>query len=163
MPKGQLREVIVGSCAAILLAIVLVVVAIGGSESDSAGRSGTITISADFDRVDGLSVDSPVRLAGVPIGRVARVELNANHRAAAFLEVREGLNIPEDTAAVIETDGVFGEKYVELHPGGAEEAVSDGDRLAYTQDSVVLESLLNQIVARAKSRQSSSAETGDID
>jgi len=60
------------------------------------------------------------------------------------------LAIPSDTAAVIETDGIFGEKYIELHPGGDIETLSPGQRLSYVQDSVVLESLLNQVVNRAK-------------
>jgi len=101
-----------------------------------------------------------VRFAGLDIGEVAKVWLTDPRRAQVSLIIRNtDIEIPTDSAAVIETDGIFGEKYVEIHPGGELDAIEDGDRLSYSQDSVVLESLLNQIVARARSARAQDADT----
>lgn len=64
--------------------------------------------------------------------------------------MREDVPLPEDTAAIIETAGLFGAKYIELQPGGALDNLAPGDSISYTQDAVILEELLAKIVARAK-------------
>jgi phospholipid/cholesterol/gamma-HCH transport system substrate-binding protein len=65
--------------------------------------------------------------------------------------------LPEDTAAVIETDGVFGQKHIELRPGGEEKVLASGSRIAYTQDSVIIEDLIARIVGEAKAAHGAAA------
>jgi phospholipid/cholesterol/gamma-HCH transport system substrate-binding protein len=90
-------------------------------------------------------------LAGIDVGYVGAIALGEGRRAKVTLVIgNPDLPIPADTAAAIETDGIFGEKYVELYPGGDFEVLSNGERVSYVQDSVVLESLLNQVVSRSK-------------
>ena len=161
MPNRTQRELWVGSLAATVLIVVVALAAF--SPGLQTGRADEpFLLKAGFNRVDGLSVGSPVRLAGVDVGLVTALNLTKEGRADADLVLfNSALPIPTDTAAVIETDGLFGEKYVELHPGGEFENFKSGQRISYTQDSVVLESLLNQIVSRARAQRESAAESTD--
>ncbi len=153
------REVSVGAVTLVLVLGILSLLISGAPDSEPPEGSG-LRLIAEFNRIDGLSVDSPVRMAGIDVGRVSQLKLGNDKQALVSLEVFDpNLPIPSDTAAVIETDGIFGEKYIELHPGGELEVLKSGQTVAYTQDAVVLETLLNQVVARAKS--SRSKETGE--
>lgn len=151
------RDVWVGT-ATIVIAVCFIVVLTRPIPEGKAAENNLI-LFAEFGRIDGLRVDSPVRLAGIDVGYVGAIALSKGHRAKVTLSiVNPDLPIPEDTAAVIETDGIFGEKYLELHPGGDFEVLSSGQRISYVQDSVVLESLLNQVVSRAKASKAASEE-----
>lgn len=155
------REVWVGTATVAFALLVVAIIAVDTSQPTSELEAG-YRIEADFGRIDGLAEGSPVRLAGLDIGSVERVELAARHRATVIMAITgSDVAIPADSAAVIETDGIFGQKYVEIHPGGDFEMLSNGQRLSYSQDSVVLESLLNQIVSRAKAAQEAT-ETGEV-
>ena len=56
--------------------------------------------------------------------------------------------LPKDTSASIYTAGLLGEKYIGLEAGGDEHALKNGDELKLTQDSLVLEKLIGQFVAK---------------
>ncbi|MEQ8510713.1 MAG: MlaD family protein [Rhodospirillaceae bacterium] len=144
------KEVSVGAVTLILVLGTLSLLVSGAPESQTPQSTG-LRLTAEFNRIDGLSVDSPIRMAGIDVGRVSQLKLGNDKQAMVSIEIFDpSLPIPSDTAAVIETDGIFGEKYIELHPGGELELLKSGQQVAYTQDSVVLETLLNQVVARAK-------------
>ncbi len=118
-----------------------------------------MTLIAQFNRSDGLREGAPVRMAGVPVGVVADMRLTDRYKAEVVLGVRRDLDLPDDSSAVIETDGLFGNKYIELQPGGSDDMLGDGDRIGYTQDAVILEELLAAVVARAKAARAA-AESG---
>ena len=161
MPNSAKQEAWVGSVAAIIIFGVITYAFIGPGVQDPKHAQG-LYLTAEFGRIDGLVVGSPVRLAGIDIGIVDQVSLTDSQRAEITIIIYDSdFLIPTDTAAVIETDGLFGEKYVELHPGGELEAFVSGQRISYSQDSVVLETLLNQVVARANSDQQSSEDANN--
>ena len=72
-------------------------------------------LQAAFDSVAGLDVKSAVRMAGVKIGSVERVELE-NSRAKVIMRIDPEVQIPRGTEAMIKTLGLLGEKYVEFVP-----------------------------------------------
>ena len=149
MANSNWRDVWVGTTT-VVLAVCLVVI-LSRSVPNSQTAENNLSLMAEFGRIDGLRVDSPVRLAGIDVGYVGAIALGEGRRAKVTLVIgNPDLPIPADTAAAIETDGIFGEKYVELYPGGDFEVLSNGERVSYVQDSVVLESLLNQVVSRSK-------------
>lgn len=121
-----------------------------------------MTLTAQFNRTDGLREGAPVRLAGVPVGVVSDMRLTDRYKAETVLSLRGDVELPDDSAAIIETEGLFGTKYIELQPGGGLDLLADGDRISYTQDAVILEELLAKIVARAKAARAAAAEGGDI-
>lgn len=150
MAEFNWREVWLGIGTVVVTLCILVVLTVGSPQT-KLDEDIHFTFRAEFGRIDGLTVGSPVRMAGLNIGLVDSVSLSDRSRAeVTFVLSGSEFPIPIDTAAVIETDGIFGEKYIELHPGGDIEILKPGQRISYVQDSVVLESLLNQVVGRAK-------------
>lgn len=69
-----------------------------------------------FDNVGGLDVDAPVRVAGVEVGRVKEIRLE-DTKARVVLRIFPEVKIRKDFTAVIKTQGLLGEKFVELIPG----------------------------------------------
>ncbi len=114
-------------------------------------RAGGYTLYAEFDNVSGLRVRAKVSVAGVPIGRVRAIHVDAGrYRARVEMEVDASMrdSLPFDTGARILTEGILGAKYIGLLPGGAEEMLAEGDVIEDTQGSVMLENLINDLVSR---------------
>ncbi|MFQ5900300.1 MAG: MlaD family protein [Thermodesulfobacteriota bacterium] len=69
-----------------------------------------------FDSVAGLDVDAPVRIAGVEIGRVKEIVLE-DFKGLLILRIHPKAIIKKDFTALLKTQGLLGERYVELIPG----------------------------------------------
>lgn len=109
-------------------------------------------INASFGRTDGLLVGDKVRMAGVDIGRVVNSKLGLGYQALLTMEIKDGIKIPDDSSASIVSSGLMGNKYIEIEPGGSEDFLAPNAQFSYTQDAIVLEELLDRIVAIGKSK-----------
>ena len=107
---------------------------------------------ATYNKADGINIGSEVRLAGIEVGRVSDVQLDEFYRVFATLALKPNLQLPVDSAAIIETDGIVGGKYIELLPGGELDIMQNGDSFMYTQDVLLLDELLERFIGimRAK-------------
>ncbi|APX21812.1 MAG: outer membrane lipid asymmetry maintenance protein MlaD [Rhodobacteraceae bacterium] len=113
----------------------------------SFGESG-YPLSASFRSLEGVTVGSDVRLAGVKIGTVTDIALNAEtYRADMALRMNDGVQIPDDSAIVISSEGLLGGNFVEISPGGSMFYYEAGDEILDTQGSVSLISLLLKYVS----------------
>ena len=112
-------------------------------------------VIVNFDNIGGLTVKAPVTLAGVTIGRVASIGIDADDYSARItLQIDQAHdNLPTDTSAAILTSGLLGAQYVGLDPGAEETYLEDGDRIEITQSAVVLEHLIGQILVRTAEEQ----------
>ena len=112
-------------------------------------------VTAHFDNIGGLTVKAPVTLAGVTIGRVASIGIDADDYSARItLQIDQAHdNLPTDTSAAILTSGLLGAQYVGLDPGAEETYLEDGGRIEITQSAVVLEHLIGQILIRTAEEQ----------
>ena len=106
--------------------------------------------TAHFDNIGGLTMKAPVTLAGVTIGRVASIGIDADDYSARItLQIDQAHdNLPTDTSAAVLTSALLGAQYVGLDPGAEETYLKDGDRIEITQSAVVLEHLIGQILIR---------------
>jgi len=110
-------------------------------------------LSAVFNRIDGIAIGSQVRLAGITVGEVAEVEFRAETgQAVVVMSLDPTVKVPRDTAVIVGSDGLMGDKIIKLDPGGAEEMLEPGDFVDITQDSVIIEEILEKIVLDAESR-----------
>lgn len=104
-------------------------------------------LTASFPDVDGVGVGTEVRLAGVRIGRVSDVRLNPQtYMADAVLQIPEGIVLPADSAALIQSDGLLGGAYIQLQPGGSPENLGPGDEIEDVQGAVSLLQLMLKFV-----------------
>lgn len=109
-------------------------------------RSGYI-VTARFDNIGGLKVRAPVRSAGVTVGRVKSIALDArSFQGVVTLEIESGVQFPKDSSAKILTAGLLGDQYVGIEPGGDEKNLGSGDVITSTQSAVVLENLIGQFL-----------------
>jgi phospholipid/cholesterol/gamma-HCH transport system substrate-binding protein len=84
-------------------------------------------VTAKFSAVDGLSVGDDVRISGIRVGSVVDQTLEPEYyRAVVTLSIDAAIALPEDTAALVASDGLLGGKYVSLLPGGLEEVLAPG-------------------------------------
>lgn len=138
-------EVLVGG--AVLAAAIAFAIYAGQATGLSRGGSG-YELTASFRSLEGVTVGTDIRLAGVKIGTVSGVELNTEtFRADTILSVREGIEIPDDSAVVVSSEGLLGGNFVEIMPGGSPFYFAPGDEIADTQGAVSLISLLLKFVA----------------
>ncbi|WP_274962210.1 MlaD family protein [Thioclava electrotropha] len=85
MQESSGRDLAVGGFVLLgLLAIAYLSLQIGGL---SVGREGGLVLVARFDDIGGLTARSPVRIAGVKVGRVERIDLDEDLRARVTLDV----------------------------------------------------------------------------
>lgn len=104
-------------------------------------------VTASFPDVDGVSVGTEVRLAGVRVGRVSGVSLNPDtYMADARLTIPDNIALPSDSAALIQTDGLLGGAYIQIQPGGSPENLAPGDEIEDVQGAVSLLSLMMKFV-----------------
>ena len=105
-------------------------------------------LTARFTNVGGLEVRAPVKMAGVPIGRVTDIRVDSEtYDALVKLSSRpEYDRLPLDTDASIFTAGLLGEQYIGLAAGGDEHYLKDGDEIRLTQDAIILEQLIGQFM-----------------
>jgi phospholipid/cholesterol/gamma-HCH transport system substrate-binding protein len=106
----------------------------------------TYEVTARFSNVAELKSRAPVKIGGVTVGLVERITLDpVMFDAIVKMKIdRRFSEIPSDTSASILTSGVLGDRYVGLVPGGALEALADGDEIFITQSAVVLENLISK-------------------
>ena len=127
-----------------LVVIVLLIFAPGGFAKDS------YEITARFNRADGIKVGDTVWAAGVPVGRIEELRLDENFRVVVLLRIDNDVVLDTDATASIITDGLFGEKFIQLDIGGGDAVIGAGKEISYTESSLVLEDLLELIISRAK-------------
>ena len=125
----------------------LVFLALKAANLTSFGGGDTYTLTAKFDNIGGLKPRAPVRSAGVTVGRVKSISLDAKtFQGVVRLEIDEFIKFPKDTSAKILTSGLLGDQYIGLEPGADEKNLAQGDVIRQTQSAVVLENLIGQLI-----------------
>jgi len=118
------------------------------------GEKEGYTLQAAFDSVAGLDTKSAVRMAGVKIGLVEKVELE-DSRAKVTVRIYPDVKIARGSEAMIKTMGLLGEKYVEFVPvkqgkpqqpsASGESTYHDGERVQATVSPSDIDKLINQV------------------
>ena len=125
----------------------LVFLALQAANLGSIGGGDPYTLQARFDNVGGLKPRAPVRSAGVLVGRVKKISLDAKtFQGLVTMEIERNFQFPKDSAAKILTSGLLGDQYVGMEPGGDDKNLAPGDTVAQTQSAVVLENLIGQFI-----------------
>jgi phospholipid/cholesterol/gamma-HCH transport system substrate-binding protein len=111
-------------------------------------------VTAEFDDIGDLKVGSPVTMSGVRLGEVSGIRFDPkDFKAVVTLRIDTQYNqIPEDSYASIQTQGLLGGKYIGLSPGGLDTYLKDGGHIDQTQSAIVLESLINKFFANYSSK-----------
>ena len=132
---------------AVVIAAALAFVVYAGQVTGFGHARGGYELTAAFRSAEGVRVGSDVRLGGVKVGTVSAMGLDpVSFQAEVRLRLQAGLLLPEDTLAVIASDGLLGGAFVELLPGGSPFDIAPGGRIEQTQSAVSLITLLMRAV-----------------
>jgi phospholipid/cholesterol/gamma-HCH transport system substrate-binding protein len=100
---------------------------------------------ANFTSVSGLRVGGSVNMFGLGVGRVDRLDIDQqSQQARVEIVIRKDIKIYEDAMASIKTEGLIGDKYVNIDPGGAGEQLKPGDTIIQTQAAVDVADLISK-------------------
>ena len=136
----------------------LVFLSLKAANLASFGTRDSYSVTARFDNIGGLKERSPVRSAGVTVGRVTSISLDSKmFQGLVTMELDKGVEFPVDSSAKILTSGLLGDQYIGIEPGYEEKVLASGDVIRQTQSAVVLENLIGQFLF------SKAAEGGDAD
>jgi len=134
--------------AEILAGAAILAVAVGftvyaGLGADLMQGTDSYPLTASFRSVEGVSVGTDVRLAGVKVGTVTELKLNPEtYFADAVISVRNDVVLPIDSTILVSSEGLLGGTFVELQPGGMPDVLVAGDEIEDTQGAVSVISLL---------------------
>lgn len=143
------RAEILAGAAVLAAAVAFALYAVGGSRLSAS--TGSYPLKASFRSVEGVSVGSDVRLAGVKVGTISTLTLNPKtFFADATILVQGGIELPSDSAILISSEGLLGGNFVEIQPGGAPDNLGPGDEIEDTQGAVSLVTLLMKFVGGGK-------------
>lgn len=135
MPRKISLELKVGSF--VLLGFILLFIIIFSMGDFYIGKKG-YQIRVVVELANGVSVGSPVRYAGVEVGRVEDVRLLQRRKGEKtnvelLIWLPDYVKIEEDAKAGINTLGLLGEKYLEIVPG------TDGARTLSPGETLVVD------------------------
>ena len=139
--KSNVFETFIGAIVIILAAVFLFY---SFSVTDN-NTNGSYKVNAVFNRIDGIQNGSDVRLSGIKIGTVAKSLLNqTTYEAELNLLIENSIKIPDDSSAKITSDGLLGNSYVSIEPGGSEIFIQENGQILFTQGSIDLIGLVGQ-------------------
>lgn len=125
-----------------LLAIAYLTLNLGGLELFGGDY---YKLHASFSSVSGLKSGARIEIAGVQVGKVSQITL-VDDQARVVLSLKPEVKIGSDVFASIRTQGIIGDKFVQLAPGAEEDFLKEGDEITETESAIDLEALISKYV-----------------
>ena len=137
--RRKALETIIGAFV-LLAAIGFVVYAFTAS---TVGKVDGYELQAVFGRADGVAPGTEVRLSGIKIGSVLDIQLDPEtYEAIMRFNIRQSVQSPEGSSVKVLADGLLGDSYLSIEPGGGVEMLQPGTTIYNTQDPVNIVDLL---------------------
>jgi len=103
------------------------------------------SVYARFTSVSGLRSGNPVKMLGMEIGRVQSLTIDQEDlKAVVELRIKNGIKVYDDAIASIKTEGLIGDRYVSLDPGGGGSQLSAGAVITETQPAIDISDLIGK-------------------
>jgi phospholipid/cholesterol/gamma-HCH transport system substrate-binding protein len=147
-----------------LIGAAVIIVAVGffyyGYNTTGSGAVAGYEVVARFDRVDGISAGTDVKMSGIKIGTVTSQELDQKtYRALVRMNIRNDIKLPEDSSIKVASEGLLGGAYLAVAPGGSDAMMVAGAEFETTQGSIDLVGLLGQAIFSGAGAGDKPAET----
>ena len=153
------RNIIETIMGGLVLLVAITFIAFAYSSANIAPSSG-YSLTARFNRIDGLTTGSDVRMAGIKVGTIVETRLDPeSYQAIVRMVINDGIPVTDDSTARILNDGLLGGYFILIEPG-AGEPLSDGGELSYTQDAINVVDLIAQLVFKAVDNSSGKGAAG---
>jgi len=103
------------------------------------------SLYARFTTVTGLRTGSLVYISGIEVGRVEKLSMDQDkQKALVELRIRNDIKIHDDAIASIKTEGLIGDMYISIDPGGAGDPLKPGGTITETQPPVDVTELISK-------------------
>ena len=80
------------------------------------------------------------------VGRVTSIGLDDDLRARVELDLDPQIELPVDSSAAIRTQGLLGDQFIAVEPGGEDDLLQSGDQFDYTESALSIERLIGKFV-----------------
>ncbi|MDD5136261.1 MAG: MlaD family protein [Candidatus Omnitrophica bacterium] len=99
-----------------------------------------------FNYAEGIKADSIVKLAGIDVGRVEKIEFKyiPETKIELILAIDKKAKIHEDSIAFISTSGMIGDAYIGITPGSPDRPFVKEDAMLMSEDPVEMRKLMKQ-------------------
>ena len=98
-----------------------------------------------FNTVTGLREGNPVNMLGLEVGRVQKFTMDQeNQQVVVEFKINKGIEIYDDAIASIKTEGLIGDKYVAIDPGGGGDLLENGDIITDTNSPTDIMDLVSK-------------------
>jgi phospholipid/cholesterol/gamma-HCH transport system substrate-binding protein len=148
MDLSYKREVTVGSL--VILAIVLFIVGSSWLKGSSIGADEDEFWRIQFKTAGNLKISSVVKISGVPVGRVERIQLPAVGKVIVSVTLPDQFVPKVDASAQIVAVGFVGDAAIEFNPGTASQALTR-DRIILGTQAAGLSDMAETLGDRADS------------
>ena len=105
----------------------------------------TYSLFAKFSTVTGLREGNPVIMLGLDIGKVEKFTMDQeNQQVEVHFKINKGIEVYDDAIASIKTEGLIGDKYVAIDPGGGGDLLANGDTITDTNSPTDIMDLVSK-------------------
>ena len=126
----------------VFIVIVLIELMFIKRHSDS---DGFYDLFASFNKIDGVNPGDKIMISGINVGYVENIKLDKNYPLVK-MKIKKNLSISDDSSVSIQTDGLFGSKFLMIEMGGTNNFMKNGDYFSFTEDSIMIQDLLQNII-----------------
>ena len=103
------------------------------------------SLTARFSSVTGLRTGNTVAILGIEVGKVERITMDqVNQKALVEMKIKKDIKIYDDAIASIKTEGLMGDKYLSIDPGGAGSPLGNRGTITETQGPVDIVELIGK-------------------
>ena len=103
------------------------------------------SLFARFTTVSGLRAGSPVDMLGIEVGRVGRLTMDQkDQKVVVEMRIQKDIKVYDDAIASIKTEGLIGDMFLSIDPGGAGKLLGPGGTITETQPAVDIVDLIGK-------------------
>jgi phospholipid/cholesterol/gamma-HCH transport system substrate-binding protein len=103
------------------------------------------SLFARFTTVSGLRSGSPVNMLGIQVGRVGQLTMDQkDQKAVVEIRIQNDIKVYDDAIASIKTEGLIGDMFLSIDPGGSGKPLGPGGTITETQPAVDIVDLIGK-------------------
>ena len=134
----------------ILLGAIVLLTAIGflilGMQSINSQKDG-YNISLIFGSTAGLKNGDDVKISGINVGKITKLELDLDdYNAKVNIIIDNNIKIPDGSSAKITSSSLLGGNFLDIIPGSSEQNLGPSDIIYDTTDPVSFTDMLGKVI-----------------
>ncbi|MHB8810478.1 MAG: outer membrane lipid asymmetry maintenance protein MlaD [Desulfobulbaceae bacterium] len=98
----------------------------------------------EFNNISGVKAGADIQISGVKVGTVKDLSLNDQSFAVVAMQLNREIKVPVDSIASVKSQGIIGDKFIQISLGGDELVFKDGETITDTESAVDLESIISK-------------------